>query len=157
MFLGSGKLWLLPWPQETAARAARGEPPAELSKPGAYFYVEGTFYHDRRQLGASDLSEPVLAAAREAGAAAPPHPPPGAADCSQQTTAFSSAAMEGTAFEDLWLRLGQDAANLYCHQVRGAAWLLGARAQWRRAEASATPSQSCMKMKRPAPHCPALL
>lgn len=88
-------------------------------RPGAYFYVEGTFYNDTRLPEAGDLSAPVLSAAREAGLEAPPHPPPAAAACDELTTEFSVAAMEGTAVEDLWLRLGPDASNLYCHQVQG--------------------------------------
>ena len=31
-----------------------------MSVPGAYFYVEGTFYNDTRQLGALDYSQPVM-------------------------------------------------------------------------------------------------
>lgn len=31
-----------------------------MSVPGAYFYIEGSFYNDTRQPGAVDYSEPVL-------------------------------------------------------------------------------------------------
>ena len=47
---------------------------------------------------------------------APPHPPPGAARADVVTTEFSTARMEETRFDALWLRVGPDAANLYCHQ-----------------------------------------
>jgi hypothetical protein len=62
----------------------------------------------------------VLSAALETGVEAPPHPPPGVDARDELTTEFSVATMEGTAFEDLWVRLGPDASTLYCHQVRWA-------------------------------------
>lgn len=71
------------------------------------------------------------------GMLAPPHPPPGPPSGPGEgegggegeadptlTTEFSTASMEGTAFEQLWLRLGSAAVNLYCHQVLTSSWLL---------------------------------
>eukprot|EP00887_Chlorella_sp_A99_P003248 scaffold9.g3248.t1 len=56
---------------------------------------------------------------REHRVQAPPHPPPDAAPGSDVlTTEFSTASMEDTRFDDLWLRVGGGAGNLYCHQAR---------------------------------------
>ncbi len=42
--------------QENERRASEGLPPVVISKPSAYFYVEGTFYNDLRQPHAVDYS-----------------------------------------------------------------------------------------------------
>ncbi|PSC69390.1 snRNA-activating complex subunit-like isoform X2 [Micractinium conductrix] len=93
-----------------------GRPPVQLKKPSAYFYIEGTFYNDLRHPEAADYSEPIRRYNREQGAEAPPHPPPGSARTDVLTTEFSAARMERTRFDELWLRVGAGAANLYCHQ-----------------------------------------
>ncbi|EFN60081.1 hypothetical protein CHLNCDRAFT_133386 [Chlorella variabilis] len=110
--------------REENAKRAVGEVPLRISRPSAYFYVEGTFYNDLRQPDAADYSEPIR---REHGIQAPPHPLPNSGRVDVQTTGrqpapgmvpagHTAARMEASRFGDLWLRLGSGAANLYCHQ-----------------------------------------
>jgi hypothetical protein len=89
-----------------------------LVKPSSYFYIEGTFYIDRRNPAAKDISERIRLYLADHKIAAPPHPPPGAVSVATtaMTTKFSVDTMENRCFEDLWLRLGPGAPGLYCHQ-----------------------------------------
>lgn len=106
--------------QENAVRNQHPErlnlPKLELVKPSAYFYFEGTFYIDRRDANAQDLSQPLRSYLAAQGIAAPPHPAP--SHHGQQramTTSFSVASMEHTRIEDLYLRIGSSVPGLYCH------------------------------------------
>jgi snRNA-activating protein complex subunit 3 len=104
--------------QENTQRAAAGQPSIELSKPSAFFFVEGTFYNDMRAAGAIDYSAPIRTYLAEHGVHAPPHPPPPnpSRRGKPMVTEYSVAKMEDTRFEDLWVRLGSAAPALYCHQ-----------------------------------------
>lgn len=86
-----------------------------LSKPSSYFYIEGTFFVDKRNANAIDYSEVIRLYLGNHKKKAPLHPP-----CSSglseapQTSEYEVCSMEDTKFQDLWIRLGAHA--LYCHQ-----------------------------------------
>ena len=104
--------------EENLRRSATGAPLLSLSKPWAYFYIEGTFYVDKRSPDTTDLSEGIRSHLRKNGISAPLHPIPSPASrpLGSFTTDFTTASMHETAFEDIWVRLGSGAAGLYCHQ-----------------------------------------
>lgn len=104
--------------EENARRSVTGAPLLKLSNPSAYIYIEGTFYVDRRHPEAVDLSEGIRADLRKNNISAPLHPLPGPAarPLGSFTTDFTVASMHDTLFEDIWVRLGNGAAGVYCHQ-----------------------------------------
>ncbi len=73
--LGSQKLWELRdaivCPSDEKLNSAR----LRMSRPSAFFYIEGVFYNDMRHPDAIDISEPIRKFCDVAALDAP-HPPP---------------------------------------------------------------------------------
>jgi hypothetical protein len=107
--------------------------PLSLSQPSSYFYIEGSFYMDTRSPSNTnnnsttgdgnastnlDISEGIRKYLKQLNVRAPPHPLPGPASrpLGPFTTDYSVASMQDRVFEDLWVRLGNGAAGLFCHQ-----------------------------------------
>jgi len=113
-----------------------------ISRPNSYIYVEGTFYTSTPAEGFADLSAPIRSFCAERGISAPAPDPseplpedeqprsstpeqPGrmldsllkaATDKRRPVYPMRRRPMEGVTFRDLWLRVGNGAGNVYCHQ-----------------------------------------
>lgn len=94
-------------------REQQGSDRRNIYDQGAYFYIEGTFFEDRRHDPEEDLSRPILEYLktqskyidRIVGSER------GAVDSS-----FNCVSMEDSCFSDLTIRLGPSAPGLFCHQ-----------------------------------------
>lgn len=81
---------------------------------GAYLYVEGTFFEDRRHNPEEDLSKTVIEYLKRQSALSVNqelHK-----DQSQEDDLFNIAPMEDHCFNDLEIRLGPSTPGLFCHQ-----------------------------------------
>eukprot|EP00884_Botryococcus_braunii_P004191 jgi/Botrbrau1/13773/Bobra.0056s0028.1 len=122
--LGSQKLWelrdVITCPSDEKLNSAR----LRMSRPSAFFYIEGVFYNDMRHPDAIDISEPIRKFCEVAALDAPrPVPPTPFADPPVETNVEGCGSIAlyrvedmEKSFGELGLRVGGGGGAVYCHQ-----------------------------------------
>ena len=95
-------------------REQQGSDRKNIYDHGAYFYVEGTFFEDRRHNPKEDLSRPIVEYLKNKSSAIM-NPLPGI-DRDAEGNCVKSLSMSDSCFNDLTIRLGPSAPGLFCHQ-----------------------------------------
>lgn len=95
-------------------REQQGSDTKKIYDRGAYFYVEGTFFEDRRHNPAEDLSKPILEYLEKQVRTSSTASSRNSKDL--EGNSFNCISMEGICFNDLTVRLGSSAPGLFCHQ-----------------------------------------
>lgn len=94
-------------------REQQGSDRKNIYDQGAYFYIEGTFYEDRRHDPGEDLSRPIVEYLKTQSTSVI-----GKAGVERAAldNSFNCVSMEDSCFSDLTIRLGTSAPALFCHQ-----------------------------------------
>ncbi|KAI8110327.1 hypothetical protein M9435_002003 [Picochlorum sp. BPE23] len=101
-------------------RLQQGQEPEKIYDASAYFYVEGTFFEDRRHAPEEDLCATIVRYLRENNLKAPLHhtwqQDEESSSRGKYTDSFSIVSMEEKCFADLQVQLGMSSPALFCHQ-----------------------------------------